>query len=298
MTPDAHSVNLRIAIVLLCSKCARRTNGKSTRKKVGLIFLCVSSLLHRRTLHQSCFVSVCRKSAVHRVSNCRSLQIHIGFSLRPGSLRCRCPYEKRRGSQACVIGRWYPNTSHDIRSWCDWSDTEQLSEGSVGFMEGNACRLLPLHGERSHEDAFYNYVWKQLDGVWFTRWTRFADAGGEFNECHFEEQAPHSHPCGLPEFERTEVAQRDVKFSLGGEDARVRTGSTKRQQTLGACASLQSTSMQGKCSKKDFRTHQVGRLKEFVRCKKAHEEPVLFVGFSAGTRRDGNGISRCPSCFV
>ena len=47
-------------------------------KKVGLVSLCVSSLLHRQTLHQSCFVSVCHKSAVHRVSNCRSLQIHIG----------------------------------------------------------------------------------------------------------------------------------------------------------------------------------------------------------------------------
>ena len=54
-----------------------------------------------------------------------------------------------------MIGRWYPNTSHDIRSWCDWSDTEQHSEGNVGFMQGNACRLLPWHGERSHEDTFY-----------------------------------------------------------------------------------------------------------------------------------------------
>ena len=165
-------------------------------------------------------------------------------------------------------------------------------------MEGNARRVLPWRGELSHEDAFYNYAWKQLDGVWFTRWTRFADAGGEFNKCHFEEQAPRSHPCGLPELERTEVAQRDVKISFGRKDARVRTGSTKRQQTLGAGASFQDSSMQGQCSKKDFLTHQVGRLKELARCKKAHEEPVLFVGFSAGTRRDGNGISRCPSCFV
>ena len=47
-------------------------------KEVGLIFLCVSSLLHRQTLRQSCFVSVCHKSAVHRVSNCRSLQVHVG----------------------------------------------------------------------------------------------------------------------------------------------------------------------------------------------------------------------------
>ena len=171
--------------------------------------LCISPVLFLSVINQQCTVSPIVVRSKYT----------LALSLRPGSARCRCSFEKRRSSQACVIRRWYPNTSHDIRIWCDWSDTQQLSEENVWFMEGNARRLLPWRGELSHEDAFYNYAWKQLDGVWFTRWTRFADAGGEFNKCHFEEQAPRSHPCGLPELERTEVAQRDVKISFGRKDA-------------------------------------------------------------------------------